>query len=39
MNDELKWYDAKELTIEGKAFADTLDFYDRLPARAQGAVP
>lgn len=39
MNDELKWYDAKELTIEGKAFADTIDFYDRLPARAQGAVP
>ncbi len=39
MSDELDWYDAKELTIEGKGFADTSDFYDRLPQRAQGAVP
>jgi len=39
MNDELKWYDAKELTIEGKGFGDTNDFYDRLPKRAEGVVP
>lgn len=39
MNDEITWHDAKDLTIEGKAFTDTIDFYDRLPARAQGAVP
>lgn len=39
MNDELTWYDAKELTIEGKGFDDTIDFYDRLPMRAEGVVP
>ena len=36
---EWLWYDAKGLTVEGKGWADTDQFYDRLPARAKGAVP
>jgi hypothetical protein len=35
---DLRWYDARELAIEGKGWPDTADFYDRLPARAQGVV-
>lgn len=37
-NGEWLWYDAKGLTIEGKGWTDTDRFYDRLPARAKGAV-
>jgi lysophospholipase L1-like esterase len=33
------WYDAKLLTIEGKGWAETEEFYDRLPPHAQGKVP
>lgn len=33
-----QWRDARELTVEGKGWADTRDFYDRLPARAEGQV-
>lgn len=29
------WVDAPTLTVEGKGFADTKSFYDRLPARAE----
>ena len=36
---EYLWYDAKDLTVEGKGWTDTEDFYDRLPARAKGVVP
>ncbi|MEX0777527.1 MAG: SGNH/GDSL hydrolase family protein [Phycisphaeraceae bacterium] len=32
------WYDIRDLGVEGRAFADTLDYYDRLPARAKGVV-
>lgn len=35
---EWLWYDAEGLTVEGKGFADTARFYDRLPARAEGVV-
>ena len=35
----LHWYDAERLTVEGKGWADTAAFYDRLPARAKGVVP
>lgn len=28
------WFDARELTIEGKGWTETKDFYDRLPAKA-----
>jgi len=36
---EWLWYDAQKLTVEGKGWADTDRFYDRLPARAKGGVP
>jgi hypothetical protein len=35
---DLLWYDARELTIEGKGWADTKSFFERLPARAEGKV-
>src|ERR1043165_4156029 len=34
----LQWHDARELTLEGKGWTDTKDFYDRYPARAEGIV-
>lgn len=34
----LQWHDARELTVEGKGWSDTKQFYDRLPARAEGVV-
>jgi hypothetical protein len=36
---DVVWKDAKELTLEGKAFADTKAPYDRLPGKAEGVVP
>jgi hypothetical protein len=33
------WYDGQLLPLEGKAFADTESYYDRLPARAKDNVP
>ena len=35
---ELVWFDAKDLTIEGKGWNDTEEFYNRLPAKAKGKV-
>ncbi|MBL9095051.1 MAG: SGNH/GDSL hydrolase family protein [Planctomycetaceae bacterium] len=35
----LKWYDAKDLDVEGRAFNDTKAYYDRLPGKAEGVVP
>ncbi|MBN1900679.1 SGNH/GDSL hydrolase family protein [Candidatus Sumerlaeota bacterium] len=35
---DLVWYEAKDLTIEGKGWNDTETFYNRLPARAKGKV-
>lgn len=34
----LYWYNANELTIEGKGWENTEDFYNRLPAKAKGIV-
>jgi hypothetical protein len=34
----LRWFDARELCLEGKGWSDTKHFYDRLPARAEGLV-
>ena len=34
----LRWVDAKDLCIEGKGWTDTQNFYDRLPAKAEGTV-
>ena len=36
--EEVVWTDARQLTIEGKGWADTESFYDRLPAKAKGVV-
>ncbi|WP_435010711.1 SGNH/GDSL hydrolase family protein [Tundrisphaera lichenicola] len=35
---ETRWTDARELTVEGKGWSDTKEFYDRLPSRAEGVV-
>ena len=35
---QLRWYDAKDIGVEGKAWSDTESFFDRLPARAKGVV-
>jgi hypothetical protein len=34
----LRWFDAKTLSVEGKGWLETKDFYDRLPAKAEGTV-
>ena len=34
----LHWFNAKSLCIEGKGWMDTRNFYDRLPAKAEGVV-
>jgi len=37
-DDSYEWYDGTKLWLEGKAFADTLKPYDRLPATAEKTV-
>lgn len=34
----LEWRDAGALTVEGKGWSDTKEYYDRLPARAEKIV-
>lgn len=34
----IQWHDVREWGVEGKAFADTDGFFDRLPARARSLV-
>ena len=36
---DLLWFDARDLPIEGKGWADTENPYERLPARAKDRVP
>jgi hypothetical protein len=36
---ETRWYDCQNLALEGKAWTDTLSYYDRLPGKAHGRVP
>lgn len=36
---DLQWHDVATFGVEGKGWADTKSFYDRLPARAEGVVP
>lgn len=36
--EEIVWIEASSLTLEGKAFADTVNPYDRLPRWAEGKV-
>ena len=35
---DVKWYDAREIGVEGKAWEETESFFDRLPARAKDLV-
>jgi len=37
--DLISWHDAKTQTVEGRGWSDTAEFYNRLPAKAQGKVP
>jgi hypothetical protein len=32
------WFDIRQFGVEGRGWNDTRDFYDRLPARAEGLV-
>lgn len=36
--DETRWYDIRELPVEGRGWSETRSFYDRLPAKAEGVV-
>ena len=36
--DPLRWYDARELGVEGRGWNEVREFYDRLPAKAEGVV-
>ena len=35
---DLLWHDVRNWGIEGRGFRDTLNYFDRLPARAKGVV-
>ena len=37
-DDTTRWYDCKDLVVEGKGWTDTPSFYDRLPVKAEGKV-
>lgn len=37
-NDPLRWYDARDLTVEGRGWNDVAEYYDRLPAKAEKIV-
>ncbi len=34
----LRWYDAKNLDLEGQGWTEVKSFFDRLPAKAEGVV-
>lgn len=36
---DLHWFDVQSLCIEGKGWTETKQFYDRLPAKAEGVAP
>lgn len=36
--DPISWHDASTLTVEGRGWTDTAEFYNRLPARAEASV-
>jgi lysophospholipase L1-like esterase len=35
---KILWTDIRQLGVEGRGWTDTKDFYDRLPAKAEGVV-
>jgi lysophospholipase L1-like esterase len=38
VDDGIAWYDVSQWGVEGKGWADTARYYDRLPAKAEGVV-
>src|SRR5689334_10485144 len=36
--DNLAWHDVRDWGVEGRAFDDTENYFDRLPARAKSIV-
>ena len=36
--DGVRWYDIRQLGVEGQGWTDTMAPYDRLPGRAKGVV-
>jgi lysophospholipase L1-like esterase len=36
--DDVVWHDVRDWGVEGRAFDDTKNYFDRLPARANGVV-
>ena len=36
--DTSRWYDARDLDVEGRGWSDVKEFYDRLPGKAEGKV-
>ena len=34
----LRWHDARALTVEGRGWSETKGFYDRLPSKSEGVV-
>ena len=38
VDDTNHWFDIRQLNVEGRGWNDTKDFYDRLPAKAEGVV-
>ena len=35
---EVEWYNAKDIGVEGKGWANTKRYFDRLPSKAEGVV-
>lgn len=35
---EVEWYNAEDIGVEGKGWADTKRYFDRLPSKAEGIV-
>lgn len=35
---EMSWHDVRDWGVEGKGWSDTVKYFDRLPARAEGKV-
>jgi len=36
--ESVSWYDIRSLDVEGRGWDETAEFYDRMPARAEGVV-
>lgn len=38
LEDEIDWYDVKQIGVEGKGWINTKKYFDRLPSKAEGMV-